>query len=154
MNNMGRMFYIEIGLRRWWLLLVLLGVLLVALWPHYWVAVALTAKLVLVLAICVAVCTVSVSERGLVLYRVNRLSWPEITDAKARSVLGLPYVRISRASGIAWSLPLYLRSPQVFYSAVISLAPPNNPLRSFAEVAVHAQPGAQADGPASGGPAA
>jgi len=154
MNNMGRVFYIEVGLRRWWLLLVLLGVLLAVLWPHYWAAVAFTAQVTLMLAICAAVCTVSVSEHGLVLYRVNRLSWPEITEAKARSVFGLPYVRVSRTSGFAWSVPLYLRSPQAFYAAVILLAPVNNPLRSFAEGAVHAQPSAQADGPASGGSAA
>ncbi|WP_154654695.1 hypothetical protein [Solimonas variicoloris] len=140
MNSMSRVFYLEVGLRRWWLLLILLGVLLLALWPHYWVAVALTAKVVLMLAMCVAICTVSISEQGLVLYRVSRLSWPDITEAKARSFLGLPYVRISRASGMAWSVPLYLRSPQDFYSAVISAAPQDNPLRSFAEAAVHAQP--------------
>lgn len=154
MNSMNQVFYIEVGLRRWWLLFVLLGALLVALWPHYWVAVAFTAKLVLVLAICVAVCTVSVSEQGLVLNRVNRLIWSEIVDAKARSVLGLPYVYVSRASGFSWWVPLYLRSPHAFYSAVISLAPPSNPLRTFAEAAVHAQPTLQADGPASGGSAA
>lgn len=149
MNNMSRVFYIEVGLRRWWLLLVLLGVLLGVLWPHYWAAVAFTAQVALMLAICIAVCTVSVSERGLVLYRVNRLSWPDITEAKSRSVFGLPYIHISRASGVAWSVPLYLRSPHAFYSAIISLAPPNNPLRSFAEAAVHAQPSLKADGPAS-----
>lgn len=154
MNNMNQVFYIEVGLRRWWLLFVLLGALLAALWPHYWVAVAFTAKLVLVLAICVAVCTVSVSEQGLVLNRVNRLIWSEIADAKARSVLGLPYVYVSRVSGFSWWVPLYLRSPQAFYSAVISLAPPRNPLRLFAETVVHAQPGAQAESPRSARPSA
>lgn len=154
MNNMGRVFYLEVGLRRWWLLLVLLGVLLMALWPHYWVAVAFTAKVVFMLALCVAICTVSVNEQGLVLYRVNRLSWLDIKEARARSVLGLPYVLISRASGFSWWVPLYLRSPQAFFSAVISAAPKSNPLRSFAEAAVHAQPTVQADGPASGGSAA
>jgi hypothetical protein len=154
MNNRERVFCLEIGLHRWWLLLVLFGVLLVALWPHYWVAVAFTAQVVIFLALCVAICTVSVSERGLVLNRINRLRWPEIKEAKARSVLGLPYILVSRASGFSWWVPLYLRSPQAFFSAVISAAPQSNPLRSFAEAEVHAQPTLQADGPTSGDPAA
>ena len=106
------------------------------LWPHYWVAIGFAAQLVFFLAVAVVVCTISVTEHGVVLYRINRLQWSEIKDVKPYSVFGLPYLRITRTKGFKWALPLYLRSLSAFYLSIIANAPLDNPLRTFAESAL------------------
>lgn len=146
-------FYISPGWRRAWLLVLPLALLLALGWPQVWVTISLAAQLAFFFVLLVLVATVTVTAQGIRLYRINRLVWSDVRAVKARSVLGLSYLHITRTKGTSWWLPLYLRNEQGFYASVIASAPVGNPLRSYAE-SVYTQPGAQADGPAFGGPAA
>ena len=146
-------FYISPGWHGAWLLVLPLALVLTLTWPHFSVAISLAVQLVFFLILLALVATVTVTSQGIQLYRINRLSWSDVQAVKARSVLGLPYLHVTRTEGMSWWLPLYLRNEQGFYASVIENAPASNPLRSYAE-SVYTQLGAQADGPASGGPAA
>lgn len=146
-------FYISPGWRRAWLLALPMALFLALAWPHVLVAISFATQLAFFLVLLVLAATVTVTSQGIRLYRINRLIWSDIRAVKPRSVLGLPYLHVTRTKGASWWLPLYLRNEQGFYASVIANAPVGNPLRSYAE-SVYTQPGAQADGPAFGGPAA
>jgi hypothetical protein len=61
--------------------------------------VSLAAQFVLALVILRLLFVVAISDEGIVLYRVNRLSWSNIVTVRRVSVLGLPYLRITRKTG-------------------------------------------------------
>lgn len=145
-------FYIGPGWHRAWLFALPLALILALAGPHVSVAISFAAQLVFFLVFLALVATVTVTSQGIRLYRINRLAWSDIQAVKARSILGLPYLNVTRTKGVSWWLPLYLRNEQGFYASVIANAPVGNPLRSYAE-SVYTQLGAQADSPASGGPA-
>ena len=48
-----------------------------------------------------------ISNKGIILYRVNKLVWSDITEASFFSVFGLKHIRLKRKKGMGWSLPLY-----------------------------------------------
>lgn len=116
----------------------LLGVVIFA--PVLWIAsdniVALVVGLVFIVAAALAtyfLCTVVVSGTGIVLYRINKARWQEITAAKRVSFLGLPYLKIEREKGLRWWIPLYLTKPEEFRLALKAKAPVGNPLKEYAE---------------------
>ena len=78
-------------------------------------------------------CTVQVGRDGIVLYRVNRAQWQDITEATRVSFFGLPYLKVQRKKGVRWRIPLYLRKSEEFRRALVAKAPVGNPLRAYAE---------------------
>ncbi len=95
------------------------------------VLLAVQFALVLVLERLLAV--VAISDEGIVLYRVNRLSWSNIVTVRRVSVLGLPYLLITRKTGFRWWLPLYFHGDRPIEAALAEKAPIGNPIRSYAE---------------------
>ena len=91
---------------------------------------ATIAMLALVIERLLAV--VAISDEGIVLYRVNRLSWSNIVTVRRVSVLGLPYLLITRKKGFRWWLPLYFRGDRSIEAALAEKAPIGNPIRSYA----------------------
>lgn len=79
------------------------------------------------------VCTVQVGPEGIVLYRVNRANWQDVTAATRVSFFGLPYLKVQRNNGTKWRIPLYLRKPEEFRRALVAKTPVGNPLREYAE---------------------
>jgi hypothetical protein len=100
-------------------------------WPHVGMLVALTLQLVLSLAILLLLSSVTVGPEGVVLYRINRLQWSQVTAVRRVSFLGLPYLLITRAKGFRWWLPLYFSGPRPIEVALADKAPPGNPLRLY-----------------------
>ncbi len=138
-------FYLDIGWRRAWVFIFPVLIVFYLAWPRYTVALVATAQIGFLLVITVLLGTVSVRDRGLVLYRVNHLAWSNIKAVTQRTVLGLPYLKITKVKGLAgWWLPLYLQNISGFYASVIALAPADNPLRSYVET-VYTQQGAPGD---------
>lgn len=129
-------FYLDIGWHRAWVLVLPTVVVLFLEWPRYTAALIVMAQIVLFVVILVLLGTVSVRDRGLVLYRINHLAWSNIKEVSQSTVFGLPYLKIKKARGVAgWWLPLYLRNISGFYVSVAARAPIGNPLRTFAESA-------------------
>jgi hypothetical protein len=95
--------------------------------------VSLAAQFVLALVILRLLSVVAISDEGIVLYRVNRLSWSNIATVRRVSVLGLPYLLIARKKGFRWWLPLYFHGDRPIEAALAEKAPIGNPIRSFAE---------------------
>ena len=79
------------------------------------------------------VCTVVVSDNGIVLNRANKALWHDMTAATRVSFLGLPYLKVQRKKGMKWWIPLYLSKPEEFRQALAAKAPVGNPLREYAE---------------------
>jgi hypothetical protein len=78
---------------------------------------------------------VEISRDGIVLYRVNRVAWPDIVSAEPARILGLPYVELGRSSGKSWWLPLFFHGATDVPSALEALAPEDHPLKaSFASL--------------------
>ena len=102
-------------------------------WPHYALLLGLALSILVFVTILLTVGTVTVDDHGIVLFRVNKATWQEITAVKRTSFLGLPYLYIFRAKGFRWRLPLYIRRIDAFKAALLSKAPTGHPLRSYAE---------------------
>ena len=73
---------------------------------------------------------VEVSRDGIVLYRVNRIAWHEITDAKPRRLIGLQYLKLYRAQGRPWWLPLFMVGDGSIRAVLRDLAPEGHPVRT------------------------
>ena len=71
---------------------------------------------------------VVVRDEGIVMYRLNRLTWPEIESARVRRVVGLPYLHIRRRHGMSWWLPLYFRGDRDIRLALSERAPEAHPI--------------------------
>jgi hypothetical protein len=102
-------------------------------WPNYSMLLVPTVGIVLFIAMLLLVGTITVSDWGLVLFRVNKASWGEITAVKRTSFLGLPYLFVFRTKGFRWWLPLYIRRIEAFKAALLAKAPSGHPLRNYAE---------------------
>ena len=72
---------------------------------------------------------VSISESGLVLYRLNRLKWEDVIGARKVQLLGLPYILIKRKKGFSWWLPLYFCGARNIDEAIAVKVPQGNPIR-------------------------
>jgi len=97
------------------------------------ILVLLAAQFALALVIERLLAVVAISDEGIVLYRVNRLSWSNIVTVRRVSVLGLPYLLITRKKGFRWWLPLYFHGDRPIEAALAEKAPIGNPIRSYAE---------------------
>lgn len=95
--------------------------------------VLLAVQFALALVIARLLAVVAINDGGIVLYRVNRLSWSNIVTVRRVSVLGLPYLVITRKKGFRWWLPLYFRGNRPMEAALAEKAPIGNPIRSYAE---------------------
>ena len=73
---------------------------------------------------------VDISERGLVLYHVNRTTWSDVVAAQRTRILGFEYIKLRLRSGRAWWLPLFFRGDVVMSSALQKFAPEGHPVRS------------------------
>jgi hypothetical protein len=74
---------------------------------------------------------IEISRDGIVLYRVNRVAWPDIVSAAPARVLGLPYIKLGRSSGRAWWwLPLFFQGATDVPSALEAFAPEDHPLKA------------------------
>jgi hypothetical protein len=102
-------------------------------WPHQVALLFVAAYLIGFVAFGLLICTISVSDSGIVLCRVNRARWQDIAAVTRTSFLGLPYLFVFRTRGFRWWAPLYLRHPQQFRASLISRAPSGHPLREYAE---------------------
>ncbi len=69
-----------------------------------------------------------ISSEGLVLNHINKLAWSEVTEAFLLTFLGLPLVRIKRAKGSTWSIPLYYVGERPIKEALLQNVPQHNPL--------------------------
>ena len=95
--------------------------------------VSLAVQFILALVIQRLLFVVAISDEGIVLYRVNRLSWSNIATVRRVSVLGLPYLLVTRKKGFRWWLPLYFHGDRPIEAALAEKAPIGNPIRSYAE---------------------
>jgi hypothetical protein len=117
------------GLGLWWV------------WPRRVALAALGVELVLALLLLFSLFTVTVTDEGLLLYRVNALRWSQVSGVRAVRLLGLPHLVISRRNGGLLWLPLYLRGLPRLQQALAERAPIGNPLRLYAESAIAARLG-------------
>lgn len=132
MSNDTQTFYIKIFGR--------FGIVMILFFtPVLWVAWGRSTTLLVGLAFFVfgafvtpILCTVVVSQSGVVLNRVNRARWQDLTAARRVTVLGLPYLLVQRRKGLRWWIPLYLSRPEEFRRSLIANAPLGNPLREYA----------------------
>ena len=141
MSTANHTFYIDLPVRT--VLLVLVSAALLVFLPFAFLfrpkimpalEISLTSfvGLGVFAAYMVLVSTVSVRESGVVLYRINKLRWRDVTQVRSSTVLGLRYLMVSRTRGFAWWIPLYLKDVEGFYAALRSTAPAGNALQIFA----------------------
>ena len=69
-----------------------------------------------------------ISNEGIVLNRINKLAWSDVTEAFPFTFLGLSLVRIKRAKGSTWSIPLYFIGERPIKEALLKNVPQHNPL--------------------------
>lgn len=133
MTNDAQTFYVEIFGRYGLLLIVFFAPALWLASDSIWTLSIVIAFLVFVSFSTPMLFTVVVGPNGIVLYRVNRARWQDLTTAKEISFLGLPYLSVERKKGIRWWIPLYLTRPDEFRLALTKYAPFGHPLREYAE---------------------
>ncbi len=141
MSTASNTFYINLPLRTVLLVLVPVALLVFLLFafllrplimPALEISITSFAGLGAFAVYLVLVGTVSVRESGVVLYRINKLRWRDVTQVRSSTVLGLRYLMVSRTRGFAWWIPLYLKDVEGFYAALRSTAPAGNALQVFA----------------------
>jgi hypothetical protein len=71
----------------------------------------------------------SISPAGIVLYRINRLTWGDAVRARLRTFAGLPYLYVERHRGMSWWIPLYFVGRRDVRQALAEGAPDGNPIR-------------------------
>jgi hypothetical protein len=71
---------------------------------------------------------VEVGAEGLRLYRINRLPFSEAIGARSIRLFGLPYLCISRTSGLPWLVPLYVTGPRPILLSLRSAVPASSQL--------------------------
>src|SRR5437870_9921021 len=72
----------------------------------------------------------SVRDDGIVMYRLNRMTWSDVQSARFRRVVGLPYLHIQRHHGVPLWLPLYFRGVRDLRHVLIERAPERNPIHA------------------------
>lgn len=70
----------------------------------------------------------SISTEGINLYRVNKLVWADIDEAKNIKIFGLPYVHIKRKKGMNWYVPFYFKGTTSLSEMLLKFVPIDNPL--------------------------
>lgn len=103
--------------------------IVIASWPPPMAALPSFLAAFSVLALTVLVPVVSVRDDGIRLYIVNKLQWSDIAAAENTSVLGLPYIAVSRKSGMRWWIPLYVGDRHGLLTSLASRAPAGNPIQ-------------------------
>jgi hypothetical protein len=73
--------------------------------------------------------TVQVRPDGVKLFSLWWLPWTDVSGVRYRNVLGLRYFHVNRGHGFSWWIPLYFVGDGDLGHAIISAAPPGNPLR-------------------------
>ena len=68
----------------------------------------------------------SISDEGIVLYKVNKLTWQEIVAARKSKSFGISSIYIKRKKGLPWSLPLYMVGEKSIKEALLLHVPKNN----------------------------
>ena len=71
---------------------------------------------------------ITITSNGINLYRINKLVWADIAEAKLAKFIGLPYLHIKRNKGMEWWLPLYFKGNLTVKNALINNAPKENPI--------------------------
>jgi hypothetical protein len=88
------------------------------------------------------VLSITVTRDGVTLYRIWKVRWEDVTSARRRDSLGLPYLKVVRAG--RWpatlALPLYLVGGRPLVAALCALAPSNNPIRQHLEASQDVAP--------------
>ena len=97
-------------------------------WPHF---IELIVQYIVFSAMFLMISNVSINQDEIRLYYINKLEWHNIKSVKSKSVFGLPYLLITRNSGLNWWLPLYLSGSRPMLDALAEWAPENNPLKSY-----------------------
>ena len=114
-----------------------ISLVFIVLWSQvFWFISELTALLMIGVLVNIAlpligvwyISVTSITNKGISLYRVNKLVWSDIVDAQMYKVFGLPYVRIKRQKGMSWAFPLYFVGKKSVKEALINYAPKNNSL--------------------------
>lgn len=77
----------------------------------------------------------SLRRDGIVLHHFNRLSWTDVTGARVRRFLGLPYLQVRRKRGIPYWIPMFLVGRRPLREALVDAAPVGNPVRECLEEA-------------------
>jgi hypothetical protein len=76
--------------------------------------------------------TMTISDEGIVLYRVNKLSWSDIVEARKSKSFGFNSIHIKRIKGLSWSLPLYMKGNETIKEALLKHVPESNILYTVA----------------------
>lgn len=114
-----------------WFSLILLPLGVMA-WPHVYFMLALVACLAVAQFFMLLLSIISVTDEGIVLYRVNRLEWSQVKAVRRVSFLGLPYLLINRFNGYPWWLPLYFSGARPIEAALADRAPLDSPFHTYA----------------------
>ena len=87
----------------------------------------------LMLLISLSIAVLQVRPDGLVLYRVNRVRWEEISGAQLRGIMRLPHLVLQRRQGTQWWVPLYFHGPVDLRTLLREAAPEGSPIREALE---------------------
>ncbi len=119
---------------------VIFSVIFTGMWvPMLWVAdnVALDTMLFIALNVAVVlvgiwnISVITIDQNGVVLYRINKLAWSDISSAKRVKFLGLPHIRVKRKKGLPIWLPLYFKGQRPIEEALLDCAPASNVLNQL-----------------------
>lgn len=76
--------------------------------------------------------TISISNEGIVLYRINKLVWADIVESRKSKFLWFNTIYIKRKKGMPWSLPLYFLGENTIKEALLINVPQDNVLYKVA----------------------
>ena len=111
-------------------LAAIVGAALPWVWFDTTLVVAILAMMLVFSAYSVWVFRLSVRDDGIVMYRLNRMTWSDVQSARFRRVVGLPYLHIQRHHGVPLWLPLYFRGARDLRHVLIERAPERNPIHA------------------------
>lgn len=135
MDVAQRKFFIDPGWSRAWLLVVPVGLIWAYLWPWPLAALYCSVLFVFPVVFLLLVPSVELGRDGMRINRINRIRWSDISAVQYKRFMGLPYLKVRKASGyMDWWVPLYVRRPVEFCDAVRELAPRDSPMRETVEM--------------------
>lgn len=117
---------------------IILSVIFVGMWvPMLWVGGNLSLDTLLFVALNVAlvlagiwsISVIEIDQKGIVLYRVNKLVWSEVSNAKRVNFLGLPHLKVVREKGFPFWIPLYFKGRRPIEETLLSCAPVDSVLK-------------------------
>ena len=74
---------------------------------------------------------VRVHDAGIDYGLFHHLLWQDVSSARIRKVVGLPYLFIEREKKLGWWLPLYLRGSRPLVESLADNAPEGSPVRQL-----------------------